>query len=158
MGRPKQGPKVRLRSHGYTVRFTHERRQREVSLKADTIEEAIIEAAEIFAALTRGEMPISARSTIARLTPLEPPTTGGVYAVRDARGYIKIGRAKNIADRLRNLRCANSGRLDLVAILAKDERLERKIHAQMKTWRASGEWFLPNAQLIELIRRKRGLY
>jgi hypothetical protein len=82
----------------------------------------------------------------------EPPQSGGVYAIRGASGYIKIGRAdKNIATRMAGLQTSQPETLELVAVLSFDPNDERKFHEMFKRCRRRGEWFKPDIKMeVEL--------
>ncbi len=73
--------------------------------------------------------------------PLDPPETPGVYVLRDSATTVKIGKATNIAKRMRELQTGNPLKLRLIAILSDDMEDERKFHDRFKAYRISGEWF-----------------
>lgn len=106
-----------------------------------------------------GVAPGGGAEQLLALTPLVPPTYPGVYALLDERGYVKIGKADNIARRLRQLQGASPKPLALVAVLSRDKRLEPTLHRRLKNhgW-VRGEWFAPTARVIDEIRAARGRF
>lgn len=72
---------------------------------------------------------------------VEPPEHGGVYAIEGVPGWVKIGKAKNIAKRMRDLQVGSPVPLRLLAVLSDDASTEGAFHARWRHLRASGEWF-----------------
>lgn len=84
---------------------------------------------------------------------------GGVYAIADDRGYIKIGRAQNIRKRVAQLQGMNAGSLRLVAVLSWDQTLEPRIHRKLKAaGHVRGEWFCPTPRVLEELRSGRAWF
>jgi Meiotically up-regulated gene 113 len=79
------------------------------------------------------------------------PEHGGVYAVAGAPGWVKIGRAKNIAQRVRGLQTASPTPLRLLAVLSNSEDDERLLHERWQHLRVTGEWFRTDAELDRLL-------
>lgn len=77
---------------------------------------------------------------------------GWVYFIQAACGSIKIGRARNVAYRIRDLQCANPQRLTLLAV-AIDGGREAGYHRQFKDHRLHGEWFSPHPDILAEIER-----
>jgi hypothetical protein len=57
-----------------------------------------------------------------------PPESPGVYALEGAPGWIKIGKAKNIAGRIKELQCGHPVPLRLLAVLSTKQRDEGAFH------------------------------
>lgn len=116
-----------------------------------------------FSALPRTARPESTpKGDIWRLapdiTPLDPPETGGVYAIGAATGHVKIGRAWNFKRRLAVLQCANPSPLVLLAVLSDAEDDEREFHHMFSEHCVGGEWFAPHPDVIMAIRDARRIW
>lgn len=92
---------------------------------------------------------------LSKIEGLEPPRCPGVYAIAGVAGYVKIGRAQNIADRLESLQPGHPVRLRLLAVLSFDPERERALHARWARLRAHGEWFAEDAELCEFVLERR---
>ncbi len=66
-------------------------------------------------------------------------------------GPIKIGLARDPADRLRTLQQGNPVELHLIGVYRAFAVEERELHDQFEQWRLRGEWFTPNAELALII-------
>lgn len=80
----------------------------------------------------------------------------GVYFIR-CRQFIKIGRAKNIRQRLADISCTVPFHLELAAIVpcesvAQAKESEREHHDRFRFLRYRGEWFRYEGELVEYIR------
>ncbi|MBC7906378.1 MAG: GIY-YIG nuclease family protein [Rhodospirillaceae bacterium] len=66
-----------------------------------------------------------------------------IFEMGNAHNRLKIGRARNIHTRLRNLQTGNPTELLLVGWIeaADDNELERSLHKHFATQRRMGEWF-----------------
>lgn len=71
-----------------------------------------------------------------------------VYFIKccDKRGYIKIGTAKNVKDRIATLQTGNPYKLEILAIMKftdkrKAYNAEQKLHKIFRKYNVSGEWF-----------------
>lgn len=84
-----------------------------------------------------------------------PPSTPGVYAVTGWPGWIKIGRANNIASRVRSLQTGHHSRVRLIGVLSRDPMEEHAIHAKWAHLRERGEWFRETPELLAFIVSKR---
>lgn len=82
---------------------------------------------------------------------IEPPASPGVYAIRGAADYIKIGSAKNIAARMRGLQTAHPVKLVLLAVLSENPDDETRFHKQWAHLRCHGEWFSPSHDLLAFL-------
>lgn len=75
-----------------------------------------------------------------------------VYFLRGVdTGRIKIGTAMEPAKRLASLQTGCSERLEIVATVAGDASLERRLHERFKQSRMHGEWFHPTTELVAFI-------
>lgn len=82
------------------------------------------------------------------LTPIEAPRSEGVYFLRSG-DFCKIGRAKNIAARLRES-TMNPLPMDLLAV-DPDPAKEKFYHSRFVRLWQRGEWFRLEGDLINLI-------
>lgn len=81
-----------------------------------------------------------------------------VYFIQAGKGAIKIGRAKNVDRRLKELQVGNPQELTVLATIphetekgAKD--MEQHLHDTLKSKRIRGEWFQSDIKLNELNQR-----
>jgi hypothetical protein len=87
-----------------------------------------------------------------------PPTRRdeGVYLVR-ALHWIKIGVAKNVQKRLRDLQIACPMKLQLLAVVPGCREVEKSLHQRFETLHEHGEWFRAEEPLLsfvtEMVRR-----
>lgn len=95
------------------------------------------------------------RACTCEIGTLAPPQYGGVYAISGVHGWVKIGRAKNIASRMRDLQVGSPVPLRLLAVLSLDEDDERDLHRRWSHLRTSGEWFRLDAELLGAIAAAR---
>ena len=77
-----------------------------------------------------------------------------VYAIQDEHRFVKIGKANNVNDRLRDLQVGNPEELRLVGIIeCQNEshaiRLEKFLHTEYANYRYRGEWFHASKNLLE---------
>jgi len=94
-------------------------------------------------------------ASLSSLPGIAPPATPGVYAIQGVGGFVKIGRAKNIAYRLRKIQNAHPTPIKLLAILSPDPEDERAHHHRWAHLRRAGEWFAPDHELIEHLAQLR---
>ena len=80
---------------------------------------------------------------------------GWVYFVQAPCGSIKVGRARDVQFRLRELQCANPNKLVLLAV-ALDGGRETEYHRRFAEHRMLGEWFAPHADILAEIERLAG--
>jgi hypothetical protein len=140
----------------YTVRFRLQGQDFELSTGSRDESRAALTAAELYAARLQGRevgntKPARARREldhIAGLAPIEPPATSGVYAIRGAGGWVKIGKAKNIRKRLQEIQSSQPLRVHLVAILSEDLSTESLFHERFASLRGFGEWFELRGELL----------
>jgi hypothetical protein len=75
-----------------------------------------------------------------------------IYFVQfGADGPIKIGRARNVAARLVSLQTASPVELVLLGVVPGSVEKERVLHSLFRPLRVRGEWFRPEAELLEFI-------
>ena len=157
---PKRGePKVRFRKGRWSGYFWAEGKRYERSLAATDELAAHREIRELKGAIVYGQAPESGAGELGRLVPLVPPDFGGVYAVLDERGFVKIGKAINIRKRFNQLQGGNPRPLKLIAIFATEQRLEPRFHAKLKRagW-VRGEWFAPTPRVVAEVRAARSRF
>ncbi len=80
------------------------------------------------------------------------PSTGGVYVIQASGYYVKIGRAENIARRLRHIQVNHPVPVRLLAVASTDPNDERSIHERLKSSRVRGEWFRLDEAVAQFIR------
>lgn len=86
----------------------------------------------------------------------DAPNCSGVYFVRyGERGEIKIGRTKNIRDRLRRLQTTSPIELVLLAYRPGSGHEEKHYHHCFAHARTYGEWFRPVPELLACIEELR---
>ena len=74
-----------------------------------------------------------------------------IYLLKDDfRGLHKIGRAKNIQNRISQLKTANSG-VSLVAHWEAGKHFESELHSMFDDFRSSGEWFNLSSEHINQV-------
>lgn len=78
---------------------------------------------------------------------------GTVYFVGPEGGPIKIGFARRLEYRLKDLRTMNAFPLIVHASVTGTERDERAYHKQFKAHRLHGEWFAPHPDILAEIAR-----
>jgi hypothetical protein len=80
-----------------------------------------------------------------RLKTVPPPETAGVYVVTDGkvRGKwrVKIGKAENVARRVRELQCGHPDPLGFLGLLSSNKNDEARFHRLFKKSHLRGEWF-----------------
>lgn len=75
-----------------------------------------------------------------------------VYFVADKlAGMVKIGYSNDPTRRLIALQTSHHTRLEILAMLPGDERLESRLHRQFKMYRTEGEWFRLEGELASYI-------
>lgn len=77
-----------------------------------------------------------------RLAPVKKSLQGWcyIYAVRVG-DFVKIGRALDVAERLRNMQAAQTEELKLLAAVPAHAALEGALHERFDKFRHRGEWF-----------------
>lgn len=79
-----------------------------------------------------------------------------VYFVQaEALGLIKIGLTRDAVDRLKTLQVGSPDKLKLLGVIVHDdaEEIEHEAHIAFKDLHSHGEWFRPDARLLEFIAR-----
>jgi hypothetical protein len=87
-----------------------------------------------------------------RFAPSPPWTT---YFVADGTERVKIGRARNVAARIRRLTTSTGRTLSLLGTIPGD--VERDWHARWRAGRILGEWFTLTPDLAQALRAALGL-
>ena len=75
------------------------------------------------------------------VAPVAPPETPGVYVIQGVGDFVKIGKAKNIRHRMKEIQLAHPVPLRLLAVLDADPSAEGRYHQEFRHLRAHGEWF-----------------
>jgi hypothetical protein len=88
-------------------------------------------------------------------SPIDPPDTAGVYAIECVNGYVKIGRARSISQRMHELQTGCPFELKLLAILSTDPNDESAFHKRFAADRRHGEWFVMSPGIQKAIEEKR---
>jgi hypothetical protein len=66
----------------------------------------------------------------------------GTYVyLLETHGAYKIGMSKNVVDRVKDLNCGSSERVELLAMRRGSQKLEHRLHKRLNTYRLNGEWF-----------------
>jgi hypothetical protein len=86
---------------------------------------------------------------------LTPPGTAGVYAIECVPGYVKIGRARNVAARMHELQTGCPFELKLLAVLSTNPEDETSFHRRFARDRRHGEWFALTPEVQAAIRDSR---
>ena len=59
-------------------------------------------------------------------------------------GRVKIGKSRNVPQRIRTLQTSAPERVRLVAVLMHGDKVERRLHKRLASHRIVGEWFSPS--------------
>ena len=105
-------------------------------------------------ALSHGHRVDHSGLTVEIMSPMDPPTEQGVYFAR-AVGLVKIGWAKNVQARLRELQTGCPVDLHLLATTPGERTDERSYHRRFCDFRARGEWFRGDDTIRDEIVRLR---
>lgn len=163
MGRPTEGPVLRLKNGVWSVRFRHQGRRFELSTRTSVRSDAEREARALFEqhVTSRCVRPYGMRRASAQrilgVPPIFPwPEIPGVYCACVFTGYAKIGRAGNIASRMCDFQTHTPEDVRLLCILSDDPRDERAFHLRFRAWRIRGEWFRLDAGFVAALREATG--
>lgn len=63
--------------------------------------------------------------------------------------HLKIGRSKNVKERLNQLQIANSHKLKLLNSIPKKGYIEKELHDTFKDKKVKGEWFVNDGEIID---------
>jgi len=85
--------------------------------------------------------------------PPQPPKIATIYFIGPFDGPIKIGYAKKLSLRLRNLRLASAFPLHVWATVEAEITLEREYHKRFAAHRLHGEWFERHPDILAEIDR-----
>lgn len=92
-------------------------------------------------------------------SPLQEIVQYYIYFVQgESGGAIKIGTTLNPVARMQSLQTGFPEELKLLAIIPGDAGRERKIHEYFGKFRLKGEWFKPEAELINMIDKMKTKY
>lgn len=76
-----------------------------------------------------------------------------IYAVQaGVDGPVKIGRTRNVRERLADLQSANGEELRLIAAWRGVPKTEQELHAEYADLRLRGEWFVATPELLRDMR------
>jgi hypothetical protein len=88
-----------------------------------------------------------------RIPPTRKSLAGWCYVyVARAGEYLKIGRAIDVAERLRNMQAGQAERIQLLVAIPSHSALEAAIHERFANARHRGEWFLPTTELMDFVK------
>jgi hypothetical protein len=98
---------------------------------------------------------VAKRGIKTMIVPLEVwPRTGGVYFVRIGE-FVKIGKARNVSERLHGLQTAHPQELQLLAVATGGVKEEQEYHERFMPLHVRGEWFRLEWPITEEIQRLR---
>lgn len=66
-------------------------------------------------------------------------------------GFIKIGKAENVMNRLHCLQVGSTSELELVGSLEAPPAREKELHVMFDQYRVRGEWFQPSNEIMKYI-------
>jgi len=66
-----------------------------------------------------------------------------IYFIQAGEGAVKIGFAKDVKKRFRELQTGNHETLKLLKEIAGEEELEQEIHLLVNRYHVRGEWYAP---------------
>ncbi len=75
------------------------------------------------------------------------------YFISGGDGRVKIGKAVDVARRLKTLQTGSSRVLKLLHVI--DGDVERGLHAKFSQWRIQGEWFEACEELLAFVEKLR---
>lgn len=81
------------------------------------------------------------------------PAIMTIYFVQSAAGPIKIGRARRLAFRLKDLQMSSPVKLEVAATVEAPPEREKEYHRQFAEHRLHGEWFSPAPEILAEIAR-----
>lgn len=87
-----------------------------------------------------------------RVDILAPKMTWIYFVASVDAGAIKVGRSRNVLERMSSLTTSSPVPLTLVAMVQYRPQLEHEIHAHLSEYRKRGEWFHADEPVIELAR------
>lgn len=86
---------------------------------------------------------------------LPAPTQGGVYFIAAGQNRIKIGWARNVRRRLKELQIGSHVRLSLLAAIPGGRQREAELHERFEHLRVRGEWFRADPELTAYIEEEK---
>lgn len=103
-------------------------------------------------ALREGKSSRRARAELARRASGYVVGSETIYFIRMGEdGPIKIGRTRDVQERLAGLQTANPYKLSILATIVAPTILELQIHAYFNEYRLEGEWFEPQPEVLEFV-------
>ncbi len=109
----------------------------------------------IFGCGSCGKTPHEPAAPAPAVAALTPHDTAGVYVIQCVPGMVKIGRAHNIAERMRELQTGCPFELKLLAVLSTNPDDESSLHRRFARDRRHGEWFALSPELADAIHTAR---
>lgn len=79
-------------------------------------------------------------------------TMGFVYAVQDISGQIKLGWAKDVNQRVKQLQTGSSQELCLLGYWRGSRKDEANLHSMVRSLHIHNEWYQPDSHLIDYIK------
>lgn len=153
-GRPATGTVVTLKDgrHQGIITLSSGKRKRLPAFEHGTPKEVAEERTKHWSGKWRGLPASTLRSAgKSRWSQCVPPNHGGVYLVADGRGRVKIGRAQNVARRMRELQCACPDPLVFLGMLSLKQSDERRFHKLFRRFRLRGEWFIKTQEMAAYV-------
>jgi len=86
--------------------------------------------------------------------PTKPKPSGYIYAIQNESGQIKIGWAKHVEDRLKQLQTGSPKQLHLLGYWRGTKKDESNLHSLIKSLRIQHEWYMPDKHLIDYIKER----
>lgn len=82
---------------------------------------------------------------------------GFVYFIQRPDGKIKIGTAKNVEKRLKQIQVSAGEKLEVVKVTRGGTELEAYLHRLFESSNHFGEWFNPDEPLLKLLENERAI-
>ena len=76
-----------------------------------------------------------------------------IYFLQDETGPIKAGKSKNMVQRIRDIQTCNPRPIKLLGRTGGYTWTERQIHKKFAHLRIHGEWFRPEKELLNFIKK-----
>lgn len=86
--------------------------------------------------------------------PATVSATPGAYFIKCG-GFIKIGYATNVSQRLVELQIGTPERLEILLTIPGPPKLERSLHSKFRPLRSQGEWFRAEEPILMFIGQER---
>ncbi len=75
-----------------------------------------------------------------------------IYFAQDENGFIKIGTAGSVKERLHNLKYERKSTIILLGILPGHFEKEKELHMLFEKHHVEGEWFTPAQEILDFIQ------